>query len=515
MKKLSLLLACLLVLALVSCTSEEKKISAPTSSASHAPTDAQTEGKSEQPTDAPTETVTGAPTDDAPISPTDAPTETVTDAPTDGASISPTEAPTEAVTGAPTGEPTDAPTHTPTDEATSSPTEVFSLIFEKDGDGYSVVGYKGTVDTLFIPESYEGLPVVSIGESALEGMKELQSVILPSSLSVIGRAAFRECTGLQSVTLPANLTAIEDNAFHRCSAISAVTYGGKAEAFQKITVGIRNQTLTKAAFTYLNQPSIHDEPEEVLDKIYTIIEPKTMTLSNGDVFNYRMYVPENYDATKAYPLLILLHGAGERGDDNALQMKNMVATLFADEDSPIQDAIFLCPQCPKDNQWVDTPWANGNYSTDDVPVSNEIQGVLEMLASVRESHNVDESRIYIMGISMGGFGTWDLILRNPDLFAAAIPICGGGDPDKASSVAHLPIRTFHGDADTVVPVDGTRAMVDALRAVGGNIEYEELAGYGHNVWDYVAEKEGLMDWLFTQRKGETDIEVNIGDLMGQ
>ncbi len=508
MKKISLVLACLLIFSLASCSGKDQPTEQQTSADTIAPTDAPS-------VSAPTEAVTDAPSVSTPTeAESEAPSaSTPTEAETEAESEAPSAStPTEAVTDAPSAS---TPTEKPTEKPTDAPTEAFALIFTQKGDAYTVTGHKGTALDVVIPDVYEGLPVTEIGAEAFAGSKTLVKVTCPSSLSVIGEAAFKDCSNLQSVVLPADLLTVSANAFQRCNAITAVTYGGTQEAWKEVTVGIRNQTLTKATFTYLNQPSVHDKQEEIMDPIYTLIEPKTMTLSNGDLFNYRMYVPEDYNAEKAYPVLILLHGAGERGDDNTLQMKNMVATLFADEESPIHDAIFLCPQCPTDRQWVNTPWADGNYSTDDVPVSNQIQGVLEMLASVRASHNVDANRIYIMGISMGGFGTWDILVRNPNLFAAAIPICGGGDASKAAAIAHIPIRTFHGDSDTVVPVDGTRAMVEALRAVGGNIEYEELAGYGHNVWDYAAEKEGLMDWLFAQRKGETDIEVSIGDLMGQ
>ena len=498
MRKLSLFLACVLIFTLVSCAGGGDSTREPTA-ASDAPTVVPTEPSAEPSL----EKLTEEKTDTFSEAPSEMKSEVLS-------SEASSEAPSESMEESLPSEP---------DSGNEEETALFALVFKEENSECIVTGYEGNALHVEIPESHNGLPVTVIGENAFANCQTLESVSFPSTLKTIRAGAFKECKALKSVDLPANLLAIEANAFQRCNAIQNVCYGGTKEAFKKIEVGVRNHTLTGAELTYLNQPSIHDEPEvpeegeKPMDKIYTIIEPKSMTLSNGDTFNYRMYVPENYDASKAYPVLILLHGAGERGHDNALQMKNMVATLFADEDSPIQDSIFLCPQCPTDNQWVDTPWAEGDYRTDEVPESNELQGVLEMLASVRESHNVDPNRIYIMGISMGGFGTWDMIIRHPDIFAAAIPICGGGDSSKAEVIAHIPIRTFHGDADKSVPVEGTRAMVEALRAVGGNIEYEELAGYTHNVWDYVAQKEGLMDWLFSQRKGETDIEVNIVNLL--
>ncbi len=244
-----------------------------------------------------------------------------------------------------------------------------------------------------------------------------------------------------------------------------------------------------------------ESESETVESVYDIFEAKTLSASNGINMPYRIYVPKDYDAEKNYPLVLFLHGAGERGSDNSLQLKNVIGTLFADAESPVQDCIFLVPQCAEGAQWVDTPWADGSYSLDDVPASAHHAALLELLSFVQDTYSVDASRLYVMGISMGGFGTWDMILRHPDTFAAAIPVCGGADPSRAASVAHMPIRTFHGDKDTAVPISGTREMAEALEAANAvDFIYEELPGYGHNVWDYMAEKDGLMSWLFNQHK---------------
>lgn len=252
------------------------------------------------------------------------------------------------------------------------------------------------------------------------------------------------------------------------------------------------------------KPATETESEsesETVELVYEIFEAKTLSASNGVDLPYRIYVPADYSAEKSYPLVLFLHGAGERGDDNSLQLKNVVKTLFADDDSPVHDSIFILPQCATGAQWVDTPWANGSYSLDDVFASAHHEALLELLAFVRNSYSVDADRLYVMGISMGGFGTWDMIMRHPDTFAAAIPVCGGADPSKASLIAHIPLRTFHGDMDAAVPISATREMAAALEAANAvDFIYEELSGYGHNVWDYMAEKEGLMDWLFSQRR---------------
>jgi predicted peptidase len=124
----------------------------------------------------------------------------------------------------------------------------------------------------------------------------------------------------------------------------------------------------------------------------------------------------------------------------------------------------------------------------------------ELLDDFIASYSIDESRIYAMGVSMGGFGTWDIIARKPDLFAAAAPICGGGDEATAPSIAHIPIWTFHGDKDDAVKVERSRNMVAALKSAGGNPRYTEYPGVGHDAWTPALNDLELFSWLFSQRK---------------
>jgi predicted peptidase len=177
----------------------------------------------------------------------------------------------------------------------------------------------------------------------------------------------------------------------------------------------------------------------------------------------------------------------------------MLQKMFNHKDSPLMNAIILVPQCPDGQQWVDTPWANGNYSTQKVKESNELAGVLNVVDELIYDYMVDEDRIYAMGLSMGGFGTWDLLSRHGDMFAAGVPICGGGDPSMADELADMPIYTFHGSADTSVPVAGTREMAEALEAAGSSVfTYEELDGMGHGIWETVADRADVVKWLFSQ-----------------
>ncbi len=220
----------------------------------------------------------------------------------------------------------------------------------------------------------------------------------------------------------------------------------------------------------------------------------------GTIMPYRIYVPEDYDEETEYPLVVFLHGAGERGKDNDLQLKNAVQTLFDRDDGLMKQSIVIAPQCNTDNQWVDTPWANGNYSVDQIPESDELGAVVALTESIAGKYSIDKTRIYAMGVSMGGFGTWDLIIRHNDVFAAAAPMCGGGDPSKASLLVNTPIYTFHGTADKSVPYSGTAEMVRAIEDEGSRvINFVSYDGDGHNIWEKAAAEPDWLAWLFEQR----------------
>lgn len=248
------------------------------------------------------------------------------------------------------------------------------------------------------------------------------------------------------------------------------------------------------------EDEIDDAAEvQMIDLINDTLE--CMYKLGHDTMPYRLFVPLDYDADKKYPLLLFLHGAGERGDDNTAQLtKSVFDTWLSDSTAPLAQAIVIFPQCPNDRQWVDTPWEKGSYSVDEVEESRQMEMVLDILYDIIDEYSVDEDRVYVSGLSMGGFGTWDLLMRHSDIFAAAIPFCGGADPSRAELLADIPIWTFHGDADGDVPVAGTREIYNAIIAAGGEkIEYTEYEGYGHNVWSTGAAEPGIIEWLLSQR----------------
>lgn len=234
-----------------------------------------------------------------------------------------------------------------------------------------------------------------------------------------------------------------------------------------------------------------------------VVFEKRVYEADGFKLPYRLYIPKDYDCGERYPLLVFLHGAGERGSDNERQISVAVQKMFDDPASPVYDSIVVCPQCPENSQWVYTPWAAGNYSTANVPESREIECLCAVLDEIRDFCNVDDDRIYVTGLSMGGFGTWDLLARHGARFAAGMPICGGGDPSYAKLLKRIPIRTFHGSDDAAVPPRGTRLMYAAIRREGGeNIAYTEFDGCGHNVWDMVYSDRENLEWLFSQSREE-------------
>ena len=224
----------------------------------------------------------------------------------------------------------------------------------------------------------------------------------------------------------------------------------------------------------------------------------------GDTLNYRIAFPD-FSASERYPLVIFLHGGGERGNDNVSQLKWGVQNFATDEALMKYKAIVLAPQSPSDGRWSNF---EGQFRDSDQPLrladtpSKPLQMTMEVVDQLIENFSVDTSRIYITGMSMGGFGTWDAIARWPDRFAAAVPVCGGGDPSTAKRIAHIPIWVTHGADDPTVPPELSREMVNALRKAGAKPGYTEYPAVGHFSWLQTYTDENIMAWLFSQRKGE-------------
>jgi predicted peptidase len=231
---------------------------------------------------------------------------------------------------------------------------------------------------------------------------------------------------------------------------------------------------------------------------------KTFAFAPDKKLPYRILYPENYDRNKKYPLILVLHGAGERGNDNQKQLIHGSKLFLTPENRTQYPAIVVFPQCPSNSFWATssidrtkTP-TQFRFNYDSLPSwPQEAATALVKKLAVEES--VDKSRIYITGLSMGGMGTFEAVYRNPDLFAAAAPICGGGnDSLYNNSVKKTSFRVFHGNADAVVNVDLSRKMVARLKELKVPVEYIEYPGVNHNSWDNAFAEPTFMSWLFQQ-----------------
>jgi len=230
------------------------------------------------------------------------------------------------------------------------------------------------------------------------------------------------------------------------------------------------------------------------------------TVEVGSVtYKYQVYVPASYRPSKKWPVIFFLHGAGERGADGERQADlGLPARIREMKDFP---AIVVMPQCAQGLWWGDPEM--------------EAQAFAALEQSMKEFHG-DPERLYLTGLSMGGYGTWAFGYKYPEKFAALVPVCGGvvanrrflsappwhplsthpEDPygEAASHLTRVPIWAFHGDADPRVPVTESRKLTEAVKARGGNVRYTEYEGVAHNAWDRAYWEGELLPWLLAQRK---------------
>jgi predicted esterase len=228
---------------------------------------------------------------------------------------------------------------------------------------------------------------------------------------------------------------------------------------------------------------------------------------------YRMW-GENDDSKGPYSLVVYLHGAGEKGNNNQrqiLQGSDIIDSLTSYLQRTQRRCLVVVPQCPWDKQWVNADWSKGTYSANIAGFSAELQTVVDIVLDLRTRKNIDSSKIYVMGSSMGGFGVWDLLLRKPDLFAAAVPICGAADTSGAELIAKTPAWAFHAEGDLVVPVSGSREIVERLRKLGSRIKYTEYTFEPHIVWPRVAREPDIFDWMFSNVRTESSVRLEMED----
>ncbi|OHD65401.1 MAG: hypothetical protein A2176_15720 [Spirochaetes bacterium RBG_13_51_14] len=214
---------------------------------------------------------------------------------------------------------------------------------------------------------------------------------------------------------------------------------------------------------------------------------------------YRLLIPAHYDTTKRYPLVLFLHGAGERGTDNKKQLY-VGLNIFADENNMRRFPCFVAaPQCPEASKWVDADWKADRHLMNDSSTADLVMAI-ELVEELPKEFSIDRNRLYITGYSMGGFGAWEAIQLRPDLFAAAIPVCGGGDDTLAYRIARVPIWAFHGARDDIVTVARSRTMINAVVMAGGVPRYTEYRNINHFCWGLPFSDTAVLEWLFRQKK---------------
>ena len=243
-------------------------------------------------------------------------------------------------------------------------------------------------------------------------------------------------------------------------------------------------------------PSVSETLEAAPPANALDFEKRTLT-EGSESLPYRLFRPKVLETGRKYPLVLFLHGAGERGGDNEAQLRHGLAMLASPELQAKTPVFVVAPQCPTGRKWSEVDWSQLKTALPEQP-SVSMSLAMKILDSLQREFPVDPQRLYLTGLSMGGYGSWDAAERWPERFAAVVPVCGGGDENLAGKLTKLPIWVFHGDQDKAVPVARSRNMVEAIRAQGGNPKYTEYAGVGHNSWDRAYADPALYEWLFAQ-----------------
>jgi len=240
--------------------------------------------------------------------------------------------------------------------------------------------------------------------------------------------------------------------------------------------------------SYAQSVARHNLLNEFKRKIY---------ISLNDSLLYRILYRVNYDKSKKYPLVLFLAGDGARGNDNDLQLTAIPNSLIGDLERVKYPCFILAPQCPKKQVWVKFSKVEESLQSTPEPTP-PARLTLALMDQLIDKLPVNRQKIYITGYSGGGEGTLDFIMRRPEFFAAAVPICSVSDTSKAHLIAKIPIWAFHGENDNINPVKYSRLLVEALKLHGGSPKYTEYPDVGHNSWTKAYEEPGLMEWLFTQ-----------------
>lgn len=233
---------------------------------------------------------------------------------------------------------------------------------------------------------------------------------------------------------------------------------------------------------------------------------RTYVDPHGAKMPYRLFIPREYDPSRSYPLIVFLHGGAGNGADNLQQIiggnTNGSHMWIRDDVQREHPAFVVAPQALDGETW------GGPEAPELSPAASMM---IEIVENLQHEFNIDKSRLYLTGQSLGGFGTWDVIIRRPDLFAAAVPLCGSGivkefpfrtvyAPTDFKRIKEVPIWVFQGADDADVPPEGPRQTVAALRSIGSKVRYTEYPGVGHRVWEHAYVDPALVAWIFAQHR---------------
>lgn len=229
------------------------------------------------------------------------------------------------------------------------------------------------------------------------------------------------------------------------------------------------------------------------------VEVRTHAGPDGGEYGHLFVAPAKIEAGEKYPLVVFLHGAGERGDDPRVLLKHFFESMLAEDRRAENPCFILAPQCPTGGRWANRDWRAAENA--DGGISDELAAAAALIDATLESQPIDPDRVYLTGLSMGGYGTFDWLARDPGRFAAAVAVCGGADPSTAGQFKDVPLWVAHGDADPAVPVERSREIVAALREAGGSPIYVEYPGVDHFSWTPAyGTRGGAVEWMFRQRR---------------
>ncbi len=323
-----------------------------------------------------------------------------------------------------------------------------------------------------------------------KSQKQKQKIIILVSIILAVGVVIAAATGVLILVLNNNKT--PETPAGSSSVVSGTDNGSSAAS--------SSNDISSVASSSSSSSTEEDSTVEKITNTYSITDEFVMPTfkklkfsdtESGKMLPYSLYLPEGYSASKKYPVIFFLHGAGERGSDHTTATK-ILEPLFTNNADIVRNSIIIVPQCPSDGWWnLD----DGGYE------KGWLASTMRLLYNIEDNYACDTNRIYVMGLSMGGYGTWSVLQRYGDHFAAGVPICGWGDPSLASNMTNIPIWIYHGELDDTVSIDKSEAMYNAITAAGGKkIQFTRLENTSHSAWLEAFADRKLISWMFSQNK---------------